>query len=128
MAKILIVDDVKPYLDSLGIDVYDLTLNDLKTLVSKSAKMLCTFLIDQTIISGIGNYLRSEIMYFAKLNPTKKVNILTANEITNLYRGIIRALTENKLYVYKKEYDENNYKIQSFKNGSSVYWVSELQK
>lgn len=36
-------------------------------------RKLTTLLLDQEFVSGIGNYLRSEIMFYAKVDPHKKL-------------------------------------------------------
>ena len=48
--------------------------------------------MDQTKISGIGNYLRSEIMYEAEINPFSYIIDLSETEINNLYKYIISIM------------------------------------
>lgn len=40
--------------------------------------------LDQRFIAGVGNYLRSEILHFARIHPTQKPSDLTAAEQRNL--------------------------------------------
>ena len=49
---------------------------------------VCDFLNDQAIIAGIGNYLRAEIMYDAKVFPFKPISELTEEEIDRLYHSL----------------------------------------
>jgi hypothetical protein len=41
-------------------------------------------LLDQTIVAGLGNYLRAEIMFEAKLNPWRTVASLSPEEIAKI--------------------------------------------
>ncbi|WP_138429792.1 endonuclease VIII [Fodinibius saliphilus] len=67
-----------PYIKKLGPDVlhpdttYDEILAQFTSDEFKNRK-LTTLLLDQGFVSGIGNYLRSEIMFYAKVNPHKKL-------------------------------------------------------
>lgn len=51
-------------------------------------KRICEVLVDQSVISGIGNYLRADILYYAAINPIKKVKDLTKAELKALFRSI----------------------------------------
>lgn len=44
-------------------------------------------LMDQKTISGIGNYLRSDILYLSKINPFRKVKSLDDKELKNIYKN-----------------------------------------
>lgn len=46
---------------------------------------ICDFLLEQKRFSGIGNYLRSEIMYYSKVHPEQTVASLTRCQIDTLY-------------------------------------------
>lgn len=66
------------YIKKLGPDVLhpDTTFEDvLEQFQSDEFKnrKLTTLLLDQGFVSGIGNYLRSEIMFYAKVDPRKKL-------------------------------------------------------
>lgn len=66
------------YIKKLGPDVlhpetaYEDILAQFQSDDFKNRK-LTTLLLDQGFVSGIGNYLRSEIMFYAKVNPQKKL-------------------------------------------------------
>lgn len=46
---------------------------------------LCQFLMKPEYFSGIGNYLKSEVLYRARLHPNRTLETLTDQEITNLF-------------------------------------------
>ncbi|QQG43023.1 MAG: bifunctional DNA-formamidopyrimidine glycosylase/DNA-(apurinic or apyrimidinic site) lyase [Candidatus Daviesbacteria bacterium] len=49
-------------------------------------------IMDQSVISGVGNIYASEACFEAKLDPRKKVKDLTEEEFKSLHQGIITAL------------------------------------
>lgn len=58
-----------------------ITRKKWKSLFFRGQRMICEVLLDQTIIAGIGNYLRADILYLAGVNPFKKMNVITDNEL-----------------------------------------------
>lgn len=70
---------------------------------SINRRKVCKFLNDQAIIAGIGNYMRAEILYDAKINPFRSISTLTYEEIVRLYNSLIitceRALESNGLSI-----------------------------
>lgn len=52
------------------------------------------FLLDQTLIAGIGNIYSDEILFFAKVRPVRRVKSLTSKEKTQLFQGIKVVLTD----------------------------------
>lgn len=114
-------------------------------------KRIAEFLMDQTRVSGVGNYLRIELLYKAKISPFRLLTELSDGEIETLYectldimyRSYISKLTKINHYekdkecgagfeklVYKKEYDPNGYKVLKAKdkNNRMCYYVAEVQK
>ena len=78
-----------PYLKNLGPDILDKNTDQqliISKLKSKQAwnRQLSSVLLDQSVISGLGNYLRSEILFFAGLVHTKKPSDLDINQIIKL--------------------------------------------
>jgi formamidopyrimidine-DNA glycosylase len=73
----------------------DFTVATLKKIISnKKTKNIKSFLMDQTAISGIGNIYASEIPFHAKLNPLRKIDTLTVEEIKTLHSSILKILTK----------------------------------
>jgi formamidopyrimidine-DNA glycosylase len=52
-------------------------------------KPIGNVLMDQKVISGIGNYLRADILWLSKISPFRKVKDLTDKEIERLYKNSI---------------------------------------
>jgi endonuclease-8 len=53
-------------------------------------RKLTSLLLDQGFISGIGNYLRSEIMFYAKVNPYKKLKEYSDSEKERLADATVK--------------------------------------
>jgi len=56
--------------------------------LSKKRSSLKTFLLDASVVTGIGPVYSDEILYAARLHPARKVNSLNEQEATNLYETI----------------------------------------
>ena len=74
-------ENLHPYIKKLGPDVLDIETTSetiLNRLHNKKYKnrALGSILLDQSFISGLGNYLRSEILFFSELNHHQKSSML----------------------------------------------------
>ena len=78
-----IIDDISIY-PKFTYEIFKSRICDKKNL----NKNICKILLDQSIISGIGNYLKCEILYDAKINPFLKVCDLNENDLLNIYSSI----------------------------------------
>lgn len=84
--------DLDEKLDKIGPDI----LNDpnmnfelFKRRLYKYKKWnIVKALMDQKVISGVGNYLKSESLYHARLSPFKTIDELTEEELRKLYKSI----------------------------------------
>lgn len=148
-------------ISSLGPDILsnnnDFSIEEfIKILRKYNEKTLPKILMDQSKISGIGNYLKSEILYKAKLSPFKKIKDISNEELYDLFKiskkiandslkaggastkkySNLKNNYENsekiifKFNVYNRIYDDNNYKIVKSKtdDGRMTHWVPEIQK
>ena len=72
-------------LSKLGLEPWDesLTTKYLKEKLNKN-KAIKTLLLDQSIITGIGNIYADEILFLSKLNPEKKGNKLTNKNLEDI--------------------------------------------
>ena len=59
--------------------------------LKKPNRTIAEMLMDQSCISGVGNYLRAEILYDCKLDPWKKVLDLTSLQYVILCESTIRV-------------------------------------
>ncbi|MBU4143026.1 hypothetical protein KJ590_03440, partial [Patescibacteria group bacterium] len=73
----------------------DFTLADFERLLKKkSSAKIKQFLMDQKNLAGIGNIYSDEILFFAGVNPLRRIAFLKYNEIKKIYRGIKKILPE----------------------------------
>ena len=93
-----------PYIARLGPDVADeeIEFNSVLEQIQNTkfwGRQLCHLLLDQSFLAGIGNYLRSEILFNARLHPTRKLKSLTQDEQTRFAESAIS--TTQQAYVQK---------------------------
>lgn len=74
-----------PYLKKLGPDVVHPDTRVQMILAQYEAdsfqnRKLATLLLDQSFLSGVGNYLRSEILFYAGVNPSLKLRECTQEQ------------------------------------------------
>ena len=76
---------------NLGIDGLsnNLKFEFLKKKFSKKTTVIKSILLDQKIICGIGNIYASEILFYSKIYPFKKVCHLSKMEINVLLLSLI---------------------------------------
>lgn len=104
-------------------------------------------LMDQTLVfSGVGNIIKSEMLYDTRISPLRKFKNITDKEWNSLYlsgrkimKTVIRILNKKEFKyesyfdlhsVYQKEYDPlgNRISTRISKLGRKTYWVPALQK
>lgn len=142
-------------LASLGPDIMDLyfTPKILKDRLMINPNMkLGEILMEQKIISGCGNYIRAEAMWYAKLSPHRQVKTLNEDDIKNLChalryiawigysihqakkynimkRGDIIPDTYNrKHFIYRQKEDIYGNKVtRETMAGRTLHWVKKIQ-
>ena len=99
----------------------ELTTEYLQNNFKKRVINIKNALIDQKIIAGIGNIYASEILYKAKINPLRKVNSLSQNDLNSI-------ITFTKI-ILKKSIDVGGTTIRDHiqPNGSLGYFKQKLQ-
>jgi formamidopyrimidine-DNA glycosylase len=67
----------------------EFTVKYLKTWIQKRPNnQIKKFLMDSSVVVGVGNIYSDEVCFYAKVKPTRKVKDLTAKEIGLIYKGI----------------------------------------
>lgn len=153
-------EKMQKILKQLGNDImdenttFDIFSNNIKKYPEKTIGIV---LMNQKVISGIGNYLRADVLYLSKISPFRKVKLLSNFEINKIFK-YCKMLTwsfydikksiklgyytkQDKLpehynrlfFVYGEEYDIFNNKItkEELYEGSQkrfIYWVKKIQK
>ena len=101
-------------------------------------------MMNQKIVSGIGNYLRAEILYRAKIPPLAKVKDLSDEQLVALYKAtneVVREVLDNggspnykdtkgnpgkyKFRVYGQTQDPNGKFVRKAKLAGRTIWYVE---
>jgi formamidopyrimidine-DNA glycosylase len=164
----LIFDDVRTFgkievmeesemnfsISKLGVEPLEKEFNSeyLEDKINRRVAPIKNILLDQSVIAGIGNIYASEILFRAKIDPTKRGNELNKKEIAKIVLHTKAILTEaikcngttisdyrsvedktgdfqNFLQVYGKEYCECGSKISRIKQaGRSTFFCNKCQR
>jgi len=147
-------------LKELGPDLLDTntTLELFTTQIRKKVnenKAIGNVIVNQKIVAGVGNYLRADALWMAKISPFRKVKDTNDKELEILYwsiisliwgdynykegmkKGFIKYELPDKynrdFFVYKQDKDIHNKKVtkEELYEGSQkrfIYWVKDIQK
>lgn len=146
-------------LNELGYDILDdnITLEQFyERMMKKGKKKIGELLMDQKLVSGIGNYLRSEILWYARISPHRTLQSLKEDEKFRIFYAaynLIRYYTikkkskmfpsmntskleyhlnvipSNDFFVYQQDEDIYGNVVKSEKMGDrTVHWVESIQK
>jgi DNA-formamidopyrimidine glycosylase len=61
-------------------------------------------LMKQTVVSGIGNYIKAEVLYRAGISPWREVNTLSQEELRDIY--------DETLWVINTAYEKGSYRFK----------------
>ena len=119
-----------PFLSKLGPDLLDKDVSDAQLVEHISSgrfdrRALKHLLLDQSFLSGIGNYLRSEILFEANLHPDTRLGKLSQpkkSELALISRKITeRALAQNGITI---DYEiAENLKLEGLTKRQYRHWV-----
>ena len=143
-------------LESLGPDMLAEDVSDEKFIQQIRRKpkwALCKALMDQSIIAGVGNYIKSDSLWMAKLAPNRLVEDCTDADLAILNRSIKSVMREsfslggasfsnfkniddsdgnygNKFLVYNKKQDLNGNPVikEPTADGRSSWWCPNVQR
>ena len=144
-------DDLQKKLNTLGFDPLqcDLTTEKFNEILnkSKSTWKIGDFLMRQNKLSGIGNYLRAEILYDCKISPHRTLNSLDEKDKKYLVKSINKIMTKSyksqetdieseKNYtegftfkVYGKKFTKKKEKVLHEELAKrTIWWVPSVQK
>jgi formamidopyrimidine-DNA glycosylase len=84
--------ELDPDEERLGPDALELTLAQLRSIVSKSRAPIKAVLMDQSRIAGLGNLLVDEALFRAGIDPARTADSLDAGEQVRVMRAIRNTL------------------------------------
>jgi len=82
------------FIKTLGPEPFDMSLGDFKKLLEMKNTKIKVLLLDQTLISGIGNIYAQEALFLAKIDPRRPAKSLKKSEAELLYKKIMSVLKE----------------------------------
>jgi formamidopyrimidine-DNA glycosylase len=89
-SRLLDADELEERLSSLGAEPFgeEFDAGYLQRTIGSRRAQIKPLLLDQKVVSGIGNIYVDEILYDARLHPRRKANTLSENEWEALYSAI----------------------------------------
>lgn len=84
-------------LEKLGTDVLtkDFSFEKFQEALNNCRRNISAVLMDQSVFSGIGNYIRNDALYTAKIAPDKKVCKIDKSKKKKLYESIRKIVFSN---------------------------------
>jgi formamidopyrimidine-DNA glycosylase len=94
-----------------------------KLIKQYSNRNITSFLMDQEVISGCGNYIKAEVLYHSKISPLRKVGNLKEKEIELLHESlrIIPRLSYNNNGLSLRDYTDGNGKKGQYIASLKIY-------
>lgn len=111
--------DYENAIGHLGPDVLheNLTYDQFYSRIDKKPRSkIGAVLLDQKLIAGIGNYMRCDILWYARLHYTRTIGSLTEKERLDLFNAV-KVLTFH--YLNYNNTDDNDYCLVYYKEHDS---------
>jgi len=143
-------------LASLGPDMLSEDVSHVKfceRIHRKKKWTIAKAIMDQSIVSGVGNYVKAEALWRAEISPHRKVSSLTDIEINSLNETIKNVLRDSyrsggatirsyktfdglegqytrRFAVYNQRKDPNGLNVirEKTTDGRTTHWVPQVQK
>ncbi len=147
--------DLSKILKNVGPDLLSekVTYEEYKaviTLPRLQKKQIGWFLLQQKYFSGVGNWIRAEILYECKIAPNRKLEDLSEADIKHLYHYSLKILKDAynvkgltisnyidpegnygtyKVKVYMQKNDPYGHKVITsvFSDKRTIHWVPDVQ-
>tara|TARA_Y100000310_G_scaffold208719_1_gene209330 strand:+ start:829 stop:1632 length:804 start_codon:yes stop_codon:yes gene_type:complete len=142
-------------LKSLGPDMLAGDVSDdvfIERMRKKNKWPIVKALMDQSIIAGVGNYIKADSLWLAQLSPYRCIDSLNNTELSNLNHAIKQVMQEsfqrggasiktykqfdgtegeysNRFLVYNQKVDPNGNEVvrELTEDGRTTHWVPKIQ-
>lgn len=115
-SRMAVVDDVDAYFEgkNLGLEPFDTELNIsyLQSKLKNRSLAVKAMLLDQSVITGIGNIYADEILFRTKIHPLTSVKRLTKHDLQNIIEATQAVL--------RRAIDEGGTTIRSYTSSLGV--------
>ena len=137
--------------DMLATDVADDVF--IEQLRKKSGWQITKALMEQSLVAGVGNYIKSDSLWLARISPKRRVEELSDLELSNLNRSIKHIMRESfksggatiqsyksfngsegdytrRFLVYNQDQDPDGNDVikETTEDKRSTFWSPEVQK
>jgi endonuclease-8 len=125
VCRIVTPDDVPPVIAKLGPDPLrrDADPSAFATRLRRSAKPVADLLLDQSVVAGVGNVYRAEVLFLCGIHPMRPGRSLTDDEVACLWSTIVAelksGLRRNKIVTVPPA--ELDVPVRSLRSGEGVY-------
>jgi formamidopyrimidine-DNA glycosylase len=149
--------DLTDKLNELGWDplIYGMDskwINQVANTLSRTKKPIGQVMMDQKVFAGVGNYIRAEALYLAKMSPWRQSNLLKKEEVVTLCQAIVNVMKESyahqgaTILTYKDAYGAEGKYSSCFKvynqakdpsghpiiteltpEGRTIHWCPQIQ-
>jgi len=95
-AELRLIDDwnALKFIRGLGPEPFDISIGQFKEMLAKRKTKIKSLLMDQTVISGIGNLYAAEALFRAGIYPARPADSLNDQEKERLFKQIKDTLLE----------------------------------
>ncbi len=83
-----------PFIQSLGPEPFDISIEQFKEMLAKKKTKIKPLLMDQTFISGVGNLYAAEALFRARIDPQRSASSLSDKEAVLLLKEVQQTLRE----------------------------------
>jgi formamidopyrimidine-DNA glycosylase len=85
---------LEPDYSHVGPDAAEVSRDEFRKRMGRSSAPLKARLLDQGVISGVGNLLADEILWRARMSPRRPASELSADELDHLRRSVRAAVRD----------------------------------
>lgn len=149
-------EELKLSLKAVGPDLLsdEISFEDYNQVISNKrirSKQICSFLLEQKYFSGIGNWVRAEVLYESGIAPFRTLESLSLEEKKLLHYNSVKILREAytkkgltitnyispngeygtydvKVYMKDKDPEGNDIVRETFSDKRTMHWVPVKQK
>ncbi len=83
---------VADFADSLGPDALEIECADLAARLARTDRAVKAALLDQKVLAGVGNIYADEVLFQARIHPSRPASSLRRRELTRLHAAIAPLL------------------------------------
>lgn len=148
-------EELERRLNSIGPDLLgeEVPVEKFSSVIKKNGKKaISKVLMDQKLLSGIGNYIKAEVLYRSRISPWRTCSSLTDQEIKSLHEYSIKIIRKSfeqggatlatytdmngnkgefvfSFHVYRKDKCPLGYTVkrETTPDGRTTHWVPEVQ-